>query len=185
MFFDPDSLLADSELLGCSMRRTVEVLLARAELPVPVAEVEALLEEAMLELIRQYGVPLLPGARELLAGVRERGLPHSLVTSSGLVVADAILESAGLKFRIVVTGDDVEEAKPDPEPCLLAARLLGLEPEDCAGRVALEDSQNRPPYRCRAGSGTGQARTGQRRQVFRRVTGACQAAWRGRSRGRG
>jgi HAD superfamily hydrolase (TIGR01509 family) len=125
------------ELLGCSMQRTVEILLARAEQPVPPAEVEALLDQAMLDLVRQHGVRTLPGARELLADVRGCGLPHALVTSTGLVVADEILHRAGLKFRVVVSGDDVQNAKPDPEPYLQAAVLLGVDSGNC---VALEDS---------------------------------------------
>jgi HAD superfamily hydrolase (TIGR01509 family) len=127
------------ELLGCSMQRTVEILLARAEQPVPPAEVEALLDQAMLELVRQHGVRPRPGARDLLAAVRACGLPHALVTSTGLVMADEILQRAGLKFRVVVSGDDVENAKPHPEPYLQAAGLLGVRPEDCE---ALEDSRH-------------------------------------------
>jgi HAD superfamily hydrolase (TIGR01509 family) len=125
------------ELLGCSMRRTVEILLARAERPRPPAEVAALLDQTMLELVRQHGVPLRPGARQLLAGVKQSGLPHALVTSTGLRVADAILARAGLAFPVIVTGDDVRAPKPDPEPYLQAAALLGACPADC---VALEDS---------------------------------------------
>ena len=127
-----------TELLGCSMPRTVEILLARAEQPVPAAEVEALLDEAMLNLVRQHGVRLLPGARDLVAGVRKCGLPHALVTSTGLVVANEIIERAGLKFRVMVTGSDVKRAKPDPEPYETAAALLGVAPRYCQ---ALEDSR--------------------------------------------
>ena len=36
-----------------------------------------------------------------------------------------------------MTGDIVERGKPDPEPYLMAARMLGVRPEDC---VAIEDS---------------------------------------------
>jgi beta-phosphoglucomutase-like phosphatase (HAD superfamily) len=40
-------------------------------------------------------------------------------------------------FRVIVTGDKVEQGKPHPEPYLTAAASLGLEPQDC---VAIEDS---------------------------------------------
>ncbi len=129
----------EEELLGCSMQRTVQILLARAQQPVPPAEVEAWLDSAMLAMIDQHGVPMLPGARELLAGVRDCRLPHALVTSTGLIVADKILERADLAFRYMVTGNDVKAAKPDPEPYLKAAAMVGVTPARC---VALEDSRH-------------------------------------------
>lgn len=125
------------ELLGCSMARTVKILLARAEEPRPPDEVEAMLDEAMLRLIDQHGVPLMPGARELLDGIRARGFLYALVTSTGREVAKKILARAGLEFQIMVTGDDVTAAKPDPEPYLRAAGLLSVDAARC---VALEDS---------------------------------------------
>jgi len=40
-------------------------------------------------------------------------------------------------FSAIVTGDIVERGKPDPEPYLTAARMLGVRPADC---LAIEDS---------------------------------------------
>jgi beta-phosphoglucomutase-like phosphatase (HAD superfamily) len=40
-------------------------------------------------------------------------------------------------FRVVVTGEQVREGKPHPEPYLTAAAALGVPPEQC---VAIEDS---------------------------------------------
>ena len=80
-----------------------------------------------------------PGARELLAEVADAGIAHALVTSSQREFAEAVLASTGLRFPVVVTGDDVTAHKPDPQPYLLAARLLGVDPGRC---VALEDSPN-------------------------------------------
>ena len=40
-------------------------------------------------------------------------------------------------FRVVVTGDEVSQGKPHPEPYLTAAAALGVRAEDC---VAIEDS---------------------------------------------
>jgi beta-phosphoglucomutase-like phosphatase (HAD superfamily) len=41
------------------------------------------------------------------------------------------------EFDVIVTRDDVEHGKPDPEMHLLAARELDVEPEEC---LAIEDS---------------------------------------------
>jgi beta-phosphoglucomutase-like phosphatase (HAD superfamily) len=59
------------------------------------------------------------------------------VTGSQREFTDAVIASTGLSFTVTVTGDDVVRPKPDPEPYLLAAKLLDAAPERC---VALEDS---------------------------------------------
>jgi beta-phosphoglucomutase-like phosphatase (HAD superfamily) len=50
---------------------------------------------------------------------------------------DAVLEVTGLSFGVTVCGEDVQRGKPDPEPYLRAATLLGVPPSGC---VVLEDS---------------------------------------------
>ena len=83
-------------------------------------------------------VPWRPGARELLTALREAEVPCALVTMSYERFVAPVLAAlpAGI-FSAVVTGDAVERGKPDPEPYLTAAHLLGVDPADC---VAIEDS---------------------------------------------
>jgi beta-phosphoglucomutase-like phosphatase (HAD superfamily) len=50
---------------------------------------------------------------------------------------DAVLASTGLAFGVTVCAEDVRRSKPDPEPYLRAAALLGEAPGEC---VVLEDS---------------------------------------------
>jgi beta-phosphoglucomutase-like phosphatase (HAD superfamily) len=52
---------------------------------------------------------------------------------------DAVLRQLGVGFTATVCADDVTRGKPDPEPYLRAASLLGADPRAC---VALEDSPN-------------------------------------------
>ncbi|QIK84919.1 HAD family phosphatase [Sanguibacter sp. HDW7] len=84
-------------------------------------------------------VPWRPGAAELLADLRERGVPCALVTMSYREMVQHLLDAlpAGT-FDVVVTGDEVERGKPDPEPYLRAADLLGVDVARC---VAIEDSR--------------------------------------------
>jgi HAD superfamily hydrolase (TIGR01509 family) len=86
-----------------------------------------------------YSSPLqlLPGAAELLSGLRAEGVPVALVSSSYRVLVDAVLRSCRLSFDVTVAGDEVERGKPDPEPYLTAAAALGACPGRC---VVLEDS---------------------------------------------
>ncbi|UBU09612.1 HAD family hydrolase [Nonomuraea gerenzanensis] len=164
VFFDMDGLLVDSErvwltietevmarlgaewtpehqvhLVGGSMERTVEYMLAVSGADVPPRTVREWMVSGMVARL-SAGVRIMPGASELLDALRAEGVPVGLVTSSLKDIADAVLKSVGRdRFDVVVTADDVTRTKPDPEPYLTAARLLGVPPVRC---VVLEDSPN-------------------------------------------
>jgi HAD superfamily hydrolase (TIGR01509 family) len=164
VLFDMDGLLVDSEplwlaaetevmarlgaewseadqmqLLGGSLAHTVRYLLAKAPRSAPPDQVGQWLMSGIIARVRKSGVPPRPGARELLAEVAQAGLPHVLVTGSQRAFAEVVLASTGMRFDATVCAEDVSAPKPDPEPYLLAAKLLGLEPGNC---FALEDSPN-------------------------------------------
>jgi len=84
-------------------------------------------------------IPVKAGARELINDLRERNIPTAIATSSRRAHAWTHLGNAGLLdlFDTIVTRDDVVHPKPAPEPYLLAASRLGIEPQHC---LALEDS---------------------------------------------
>jgi HAD superfamily hydrolase (TIGR01509 family) len=126
-------------LLGGSLNRTVRYLLAHAARPAPPEVVGEWLMADICDRVRRDGVPLRPGARELLASVEAAGLPRALVTSSERRFMDTVLARTGMGFDVLVCAEDVSAAKPDPEPYLLAAKLLDLNPARC---FALEDSPN-------------------------------------------
>jgi HAD superfamily hydrolase (TIGR01509 family) len=129
---------ADQEhLLGGSMEHTVGYLLAKATRPAPPADVARWMMDGMLRRAADGRVTIRPGARELVTAIAAAGIPHALVTGSQREFTDAITVSTGLTFTVTVTGDDVIRLKPDPEPYLLATKLLNAAPERC---VALEDS---------------------------------------------
>ena len=105
-------------------------------------EIIDLLTDRVLRQIAEH-VPWRPGARELLAAVREAGIPTALVTMSIRRMADTIVaalesELGGAAFDVVVAGDEVELPKPYPDAYLRAAELLGVPIADC---VAVEDSE--------------------------------------------
>lgn len=83
------------------------------------------------------GMPLKPGVRALLAQIQ---LPKAIATSSSRSRALEKVAQAGLtaEFNHLITLDDVARAKPAPDPYLLAARLLGVDPARC---IAFEDSE--------------------------------------------
>jgi HAD superfamily hydrolase (TIGR01509 family) len=131
---------ADQEqLLGGSLERTVAYLLSKATRPVAPEVVAEWMMDGIVARVASGGVPVQPGARELLAEVAAAGVPRALVTSSQRRFMAAVLASTGMTFDVVVCAEDVSATKPDPEPYLLGAKLLGASPSEC---VVLEDSPN-------------------------------------------
>ena len=96
------------------------------------------LTDRVLEQIETNGTPWRPGARELLSELREAGVKTALVTMSVRRMAEHVAAQLGFDgFDTVVSGDDVTHAKPHPEPYLVAAERLGVDPAAC---IAIEDS---------------------------------------------
>lgn len=91
--------------------------------------------------MEREGVPMKPGVREILAFLKERGIPTALATSTGRPRTERRMEMTGLGpyFSAIITGDQVEHSKPDPEIYLLACQALGTDPEHT---IAVEDSRN-------------------------------------------
>jgi HAD superfamily hydrolase (TIGR01509 family) len=85
------------------------------------------------------GIPLRPGARELVTYLTAEGVPQAIATSSRRPTVDRYLGHVGLlgHFSAIVCRDDVANPKPAPDPFLIAAARLGLAPAEC---LALEDS---------------------------------------------
>ena len=104
--------------------------------------VEAVAVAAARQLSLQYDdlsdVVAAPGALALLSLLDRFGLPWAVVTSADRRLAGARLQAAGISPAILVTEEDVTNGKPAPEGYLLAARLLGVEPERC---LVVEDAE--------------------------------------------
>jgi HAD superfamily hydrolase (TIGR01509 family) len=126
-------------LVGGSMAVTVAYLLEKGTRPVEPAVVERWLTESMIEMLSSRPVPVMPGARELVADVAGAGLQYGLVTSSERVIMDAVLTGFGPAFPITICAEDVSACKPDPEGYLLAAQKLAVDPRRC---LVIEDSRN-------------------------------------------
>lgn len=84
------------------------------------------------------GLRWRPGARDLVEAVRAAGIPTALVTNTERpLVRIAFGALVDELFDVSVCGDEVRRPKPDPEPYLTAADLLGVA---TAETVAIEDS---------------------------------------------
>jgi sugar-phosphatase len=119
------------ELHGRTAVAIAADLLPADVVPAAVARIEAL----EVEDVPNGGAVLLPGTRDFLDS-----LPAdrwAVVTSATRRLAEARLAHAGILPKTLVVAEDVTRGKPDPEPYLLAARQLGVDPARC---VVFEDA---------------------------------------------
>jgi len=99
------------------------------------------LRAELLERVREEyerGTPPLPGAVELVRGLQGR-VPLAIASNTARPLVLMALEASGLidAFDAIVTADQVERGKPDPDVYLRACELLGVPPGQA---IALEDS---------------------------------------------
>ncbi|MFI3208419.1 MAG: HAD family hydrolase, partial [Eubacteriales bacterium] len=85
------------------------------------------------------GIPLMPGAMELIDYARERGYKIAVASSSSQEHSIRVLTEANIYHLLdaSIFGNMVKHSKPDPEIYIGACQLLGLKPDEC---MALEDS---------------------------------------------
>ena len=88
---------------------------------------------------RYFNLVVINGALvELIRRHRAIG-PVALVTTASRTNVEAMLDHFALRplFDLVITGDDVDRHKPDPQAYQIAAERLGVQPGDC---LVIEDS---------------------------------------------
>ena len=124
-------------LVGMDLRDAARYMQTHGAVVLSVEGIIDALLDGVVARVRDR-IPWRPGAPDLLDELRHRGVPCALVTMSWRRFVDAILPSlpAG-SFQAVVSGDDVRQGKPHPEPYLTGARHLDVSPGGC---LALEDS---------------------------------------------
>ncbi|MDI5967598.1 HAD family phosphatase [Streptomyces sp. SL13] len=124
-------------VIGGPMTRSVGHLISVTGVALGIAELSTLINARFVEIIG-HGVPLMPGARRLLAELAAHRVPTALVSASHREIIDIVLKSLGPEnFALSVAGDELDRTKPHPEPYLRAAAGLGADPARC---VVVEDT---------------------------------------------
>jgi HAD superfamily hydrolase (TIGR01509 family) len=125
------------ELVGNDLLESGRYIQRRMGLEISPEEIVELLLDGVIERI-EHAIPWRPGARELLYSLQAAGIRCALVTMSWQrFVAPILRRLPPETFHVVVTGDQVAEGKPHPEPYETAAAALGVATADC---IAIEDS---------------------------------------------
>ncbi|OUQ13964.1 carbohydrate phosphatase [Lachnoclostridium sp. An14] len=80
-----------------------------------------------------------PEIRQILAELKKKGYKLAVASSTQLPLVERVMRENGIidQFEILVSGNQFEKSKPDPEIYLYTAAKLGVKPEEC---LAVEDS---------------------------------------------
>jgi HAD superfamily hydrolase (TIGR01509 family) len=119
-------------LLAESLAREVGRELSSATLE-KIKKAHARLFRAQIKDVR-----LLPGASDLMQHLSKMKVPWAVATSGALATARPLLELVDVPDDVpIISRDDVQHAKPNPDLWLAAAVRLGVTAESC---IAIGDS---------------------------------------------
>lgn len=107
-------------------------------------------EKLMEEMIAERGLQLRPGAKEILAFLKENKILRAIATASPIERSMRYLEKLGIdqEFDKFISATMVEHGKPAPDIYQYACQQLSLAPSEC---LAVEDSPNGVTSASRAG----------------------------------
>lgn len=131
----------NEELKGVSRVRSLDIILELGKIEASQEDKNKWLfqknEEYLSYLVDIDQSEILPGVYPVLKYLKENG--QAIALGSASKNARPILEKTGIisYFDAIVDGNDVSNAKPDPEVFLIAAKLLGVNPENS---IVFEDS---------------------------------------------
>lgn len=154
VLFDLDGTVIDSgAIILASMRHAArevlgeeppdELLMAAVGGPGLEAQMHALAPDRVEELVRVYRAHNEPlheelvccaGMDDVLVRLKDEGRRLGIVTAKRRATVELAFNVLPLEhlFDTVVGGDETARHKPDPEPLLLAAERLDVDPKECA-----------------------------------------------------
>jgi beta-phosphoglucomutase len=132
----------NEKLKGVSRVASLQKILEWADVSISQEQFEKITyekNEDYLNYVRKMTkADILPGVYDFIENLKQRGYPIGLGSASKNAMH--ILERVELlkMFDVIVDGNSVTKAKPDPEVFLNAAKLLNIQPQDC---IVFEDSE--------------------------------------------
>ncbi|WP_159349598.1 HAD family hydrolase [Roseomonas harenae] len=128
-------------MIGAPADRCRALVVEKYGAEFPLARYFETQEEHLRALVDTGRMTMKKGVVELLDDLDRRGIRRAIATSSSRARTEHHLGLVGIaqRFAHIVTRDDVARGKPNPDPFLKAAELLGVAPAAC---LVLEDSYN-------------------------------------------
>lgn len=126
---------------GLTNEEAKEIYLEEFRRDFPYDEITLKVYNYIIDEAQKGNIALMTGAKEMLEFLSSRGKKMVMGTSADSFMANTLLESKGIKdyFSHIITADDVERGKPDPEVFLRGAGKMNINPSKT---MVFEDSIN-------------------------------------------
>jgi len=104
-----------------------------------IAEIANAKEQLYRDLIRKNGIQPLPGVATWVRRLHEQGWFQAIASSAPRLNIDAVLDALGSAkyFEVIVSAEEVQRGKPDPEVYITAGSRVGTPPARC---IVVEDA---------------------------------------------
>jgi len=117
---------------GRKSEELLPILIQESGVLIPEDRRDQFIEEKRIRYREIVRISHFPNSLDVVRTLRQRGFKVALVTASALKnMEHALNPDQRDHFDFILTGDEIERAKPHPGPYLTAARRLGLKPEEC------------------------------------------------------
>jgi HAD superfamily hydrolase (TIGR01509 family) len=126
------------EVLGVSYRGSVQFFKKKFKISAPTEEMMKRREKIAAEFFAKR-IDLFPSAKRVLEELREMKMPLAVATSSVGASARPFLDRHRITefFDVIITGDEIERGKPEPDIYLHTAQKLAVPANEC---LVIEDS---------------------------------------------
>lgn len=126
------------EFIGRGNSTMMKVLNQRYNLPITVEEMARRKNQLYLEIALK-GTPIYPEMLKFIKMLVREGIPIALASGTSSAVLNRLVYHLGLQqyFDAVISSEEVEKSKPEPDVFLAAAEKLHTMPENC---LVVEDS---------------------------------------------
>ena len=117
---------------GRNSREILPLLIEEAGIEIPEDQRHDFIETKRAYYRSIVDVQFYPEAKETLKRLHKEGYTLALVTACAKKNMNHALSENELKlFDVIITGDDIPRAKPNPDPYEIARKKLGLEKDEC------------------------------------------------------
>lgn len=126
------------QYIGMGADKFIKAMRELYGLTAPTEEIRRVQDAEYLKLAKE-NTPVFPEMKRLLEKLWNRDIPMAIASGTSLDLLHLLSENTGINryFQVILSSQQVEQGKPEPDVFLEAARRLGVAPGEC---LVLEDS---------------------------------------------